>query len=158
MAFDFICCYFQPPIFSLPPIYGLRASGILTLPSAFKLFSRNAMSILGGATTVLLSVWAKCLPSLPLMRIFSLRACASPRFEQEQTSKYFFCLGDQASTSYDLTLRSARSPEQHSRVRTGISRVRKKSTVFCQSLSNHILLSSGSQTTIISCFSNWWMR
>ena len=39
------------------------------------------MSILGGATTVLLSVWAKCLPSLPLMRIFSLRDCASPSRE-----------------------------------------------------------------------------
>ena len=48
-------------------------------------------------------------------------ACASPRLEQLPTSKYFFCLGDHASTSQDFTFRSARSPEQHSRVRTGIS-------------------------------------
>ena len=34
---------------------------------------------------------------------------------------------------HGLTLRSARSPEQHSRVRTGTSRVRNKSTVFCHS-------------------------
>ena len=39
-------------------------------------------------------------------------------------------------------------------VRTGMSRVRKKSTVFCHRRSNHIGLSSGLQTTIISCFSN----
>ena len=62
---------------SMPPIYGLSATGMLTEPSALRLFSKKAMSILGGATTV-----------------------------------------------------------------------------FCQSLSNHILLSSGLQTTIISCFSN----
>ena len=36
--------------------------------------------------------------------------------------------------------------------------VRKKSTVFCQSRSNHMGESSGLQITIISCFSNWWMR
>ena len=78
---------------------------------------------------------------------------ASPRLEHEPTSKYFFCLGDHASTSIDLTFKSARSPEQHSRVLTGISRLLNKSTVFFQSLSNHILLSSGLHTTIISCFS-----
>ena len=37
-----------------------------------------------------------------------------------------------------LTFRSARSPEQHSSVRTGISSERKKSTVFCHSLLNHV--------------------
>jgi len=42
-----------------PPIYPLSTSGICTLPSALKLFSRNAISILGGAATVLLSVCAK---------------------------------------------------------------------------------------------------
>ena len=41
---------------SMPPIYILSASGILTDPSALRLFSKKAMSILGGATTVLLSV------------------------------------------------------------------------------------------------------
>ena len=66
----------------------------------------------------------------------------------------FFWRGDQASTSRLLTFRSARSPEQHSRVRTGMSRLRKKSTVFCHSLTNHWALSSGWQTTTISCFSN----
>ena len=46
-------------ILSIPPIYFLRTSGIFTLPSAQRLFSRNAISILGGATTVLLRVCAK---------------------------------------------------------------------------------------------------
>src|SRR5574344_190064 len=114
------------------------------------------MSIRGGATTVLLSVLAKYLfPSLPFTLIRRRRACASPKLEQLPTSKYFFCLGDHASTSKDFTFRSARSPEQHSNVLTGISIERNKSTVFCHSLSNHIGLSSGLQTTIISCFSNW---
>ena len=49
-------------------------------------------------------------------------------------------------------------PEQHSRVSTGISKLRNKSTVFFQSLSYHSLDSSGLHTTIISCFSNWWIR
>ena len=125
------------------------------LPSAFILFSRKAISILGGATTVLLRVCAKYFESLPLTLILRRLACASPRLEQEPTSKYFFCLGDQASTSIDLTFRSAKSPEQHSSVLTGISRVLNRSTVFYHSLSNHTGLSSGLQTTIISCFSNW---
>ena len=43
-------------ILSLPPMYILSGSGILTVPSALRLFSRNAISILGGATTVLLRV------------------------------------------------------------------------------------------------------
>ena len=34
---------------SFPPMYGLKASGILMLPSACKLFSKNAISIRGGA-------------------------------------------------------------------------------------------------------------
>ena len=58
----------------------------------------------------------------------------------------------------DFNFKSARSPEQHSRVLTGISSVLKKSTVFFQSLLNHSILSSGSQITTISCFSNWWIR
>ena len=45
-----------------------------------------------------------------------------------------------------------------SRVRTGISMERNRSTVFFHSLSYHIMLSSGLQTTTISCFSNWWIR
>ena len=44
---------------SLPPIYGCKALGTSTLPSACKLFSRKAISILGGATTVLFNVWAR---------------------------------------------------------------------------------------------------
>ena len=48
--------YFLGIITSLPPIYILSFSGILTLPSACKLFSRKAISILGGATQVLLRV------------------------------------------------------------------------------------------------------
>ena len=46
-------------------MYGRRASGMRTLPSAWRLFSRNAMSIRGGATTVLFSVWARYLPFSP---------------------------------------------------------------------------------------------
>ena len=141
--------------FSLPPIYGLNATGILTVPSSLRLFSRNAINILGGATTVLLSVCGKYLPSLPFTRILSRLACASERFEQEPTSKYFCWRGLHASTSIDLTFKSARSPEQHSSVLTGISSERKRSTVFFQRFSNHFGLSSGLQTTTISCFSNW---
>src|SRR5699024_4407250 len=64
-------------ILVMPPIYGCSAFGMLTLPSAFKLFSKNAISILGGATTVLFNVWARYfLPPSPLTRIFSLRAWA----------------------------------------------------------------------------------
>lgn len=51
-----------------------------------------------------------------------------------------------------------KEPEQHSSVRTGISMLRNRSTVFFHSFSYHILLSSGLHTTIISCFSNWWIR
>lgn len=44
---------------SIPPMYILSASGILTDPSALRLFSKKAINILGGATTVLLRVCAK---------------------------------------------------------------------------------------------------
>src|SRR5699024_1737269 len=117
--------------------------------------SSDLISILGGATTVLFNVCAKYFPSFPFTRIPRRLACASPRLEQLPTSKYFFCLGDHASTSQDFTLRSAKSPEQHSSVLTGISRERKKSTVFFHICSYQCMLSSGLQTTIISCFSNW---
>ena len=53
------CAFLFYLISSMPPIYILSASGILTEPSAHRLFSKKAMSILGGATTVLLSVCAK---------------------------------------------------------------------------------------------------
>ena len=58
----------------------------------------------------------------------SLLACASPSVEQDPTSKYFCCLGLQASMSQLLTLRSAKSPLQHSKVLTGISKLLNKST------------------------------
>src|SRR5699024_8492699 len=82
--------YFFGISFSFPPMYIRSGSGIFTVPSAFRLFSRNAISIRGGATTVLFSVCARYLPFSPLTRIFSLLACASPRLEQLPTSKYFF--------------------------------------------------------------------
>ena len=41
----------------LPPIYGRRTSGMRTEPSACRLFSKNAISIRGGATTVLFKMW-----------------------------------------------------------------------------------------------------
>lgn len=61
-------------ITAIPPIYGCSAAGIFTEPSALRLFSRNAISILGGATTVLFKVCAKYLPSSPSTRIFRRRA------------------------------------------------------------------------------------
>ena len=62
-----------------------------------------------------------------MILIFNLLACASVKLEQLPTSKYFFCLGDQASTSNDLDFKSAKSPEQHSSVLTGISKDLNKS-------------------------------
>ena len=54
-------------ITAFPPIYGLNASGMVTLPSACKWFSMNAINIRGGATTVLLRVWASLVfPSVSL--------------------------------------------------------------------------------------------
>ena len=51
----------------LPPIYGCNASGMVTLPSACKWFSTNAINIRGGATTVLFNVCASLvLPSSSL--------------------------------------------------------------------------------------------
>ena len=44
--------------------------------------------------------------------------------------------------------------EQHSKVLTGISNERKKSTLFCHNFSYHSIESSGLHTTTISCFSN----
>ena len=88
----------------------------------------------------------------------SRRAWASPRLEQEHTSKYFCWRGLHASMSQDLTLRSARSPEQHSNWRTGMSRERNSSTDQRHIFSYQSMDSSGLHTTTISCFSNWWMR
>ena len=76
------------------PVQMARGAGMRTEPSSLRLFSRNAISMRGGATQVLLSVWAKyLLPSLPLMRMPRRRACASPSVEQLPTSKYFFWRG-----------------------------------------------------------------
>ena len=47
------------PIYSLNPIYLRRTSGMRIVPSACRLFSKNAISMRGGATTVLFSVCAK---------------------------------------------------------------------------------------------------
>ena len=79
----------------------------------------------GEATTVLFKVWTKYVPFSPLVLIPRRLAWASPNVEQLPTSKYFCCLGLHASTSHDLTYKSAKSPEQHSRVLTGISKLLK---------------------------------
>ena len=42
-----------------PPMYGCSTSGMVTLPSACRWFSRKAISIRGGATQVLFRVWAR---------------------------------------------------------------------------------------------------
>ncbi len=56
-------------------MYGWRTFGMLTVPSAFRLFSRKAISIRGGATTVLFSVFAKYfVPSAAFTRMPSLLA------------------------------------------------------------------------------------
>ena len=70
-----------------------------------------------------------------LKRMPSLRACASVRLEQLPTSKYFFCRGLHAYTSRLLYLRSAKSPEQHTSVRTGMPIDTKSSTVYDHSFS-----------------------
>ena len=44
------------PTLSIPPIYGLKATGILTLPSSFTLFSKKAIKARGVAKTVLFRV------------------------------------------------------------------------------------------------------
>ena len=51
--------YFFGINFSCPPIYGLKATGTLTLPSSFTLFSKKAINPRGVAKTVLLSVDTK---------------------------------------------------------------------------------------------------
>ena len=60
--------------------------------------------------------------------------------------------------SQDFTFKSARSPEQHSSWRTGMSMERNSSTLYRHIFSYQSMESSGLHTTIISCFSNWWMR
>ena len=66
------CSYLFGTRIVFPPIYGVRTAGMVMLPSACRWFSRKAMSIRGGATTVLLRVWGRyILPSPPLTRIFS---------------------------------------------------------------------------------------
>ena len=74
---------------------------MVTVPSACRWFSRKAISIRGGATQVLFSVWASwVLPFSSLKRMRRRRAWASPRLEQEQTSKYFCWRGLHASMSH----------------------------------------------------------
>ena len=86
---------------------------------------------------MLLSVWANSfLPVWEFLNFMPRRlACASVRLEQLPTSKYFFWRGLHASTSRLLYLRSAKSPEQHTSVRTGICMDTKSSTVYDQSFS-----------------------
>ena len=48
--------YFLGTRTSVPPIYGWSTFGMVTVPSACRWFSRNAISIRGGATTVLFRV------------------------------------------------------------------------------------------------------
>ena len=58
--FSMRCLYFVVGTRTLvPPIYGCKTSGIVTVPSACRWFSKNAISIRGGATQVLFSVWAR---------------------------------------------------------------------------------------------------
>ena len=131
---------------------------MLTLPSALTLFSKNAIKPLGEAKTVLFKVVTNLLPSFVLVRIDSLLAWASPKIEQEPTSKYLPCLGLKASTSHDLTFKSAKSPLQHSNVLTGMSKLLKNSTVYDPILLYQSMPSSALHKTTISSFSNWCTR
>jgi hypothetical protein len=63
-------------------MYGCSALGILTDPSSLRLFSRKAISILGGATTVLLRVCAKYLPFSPLTRILRWKPMTQKEIEK----------------------------------------------------------------------------
>ena len=127
--------------------------------SGFRLFSRNAISIRGGATTVLFRVWARVFPFSPLMRIFSLRACASPRLEHEPISKYFCCLGRPRLhvQRFHLQVRQIAG-----------AALQRPAQGYRASGKTPRYISIAYQTTLrsppacrrrsISCFSNWWMR
>ena len=107
-------------------------------PSLFWWFSMKAIRARGVAITVLFNVWAKYFSSLDFTLMFSRRACASVKLEQEATSKYFSCLGDHASMSAPFAFKSAKSPEQDSRTRIGISSCLNRSTVRASILSYHL--------------------
>ena len=138
-----------------------RTFGILTVPSACGLFFKGCNQHTGRCSTVLFRVCARyLLPSGAFYTNSRLLACpASPRVEQEPTSKYFFLARRPCSRRPESsTLESARSPEQHSSVRTGMSMERNEVKRIFKSWLYQVMLSSGLQMTIISCFSNWWIR
>lgn len=66
--------YFFGAISVWPPIYGCKAFGIKIRPSSCKLFSINAISMRGVATTVLFNVCGKYFLPLSSTRIFKRRA------------------------------------------------------------------------------------
>ena len=140
---------------SFPPIYGRSGSGILTEPSALKIILQKSNQHTGEA---LPQYYLTCGQNIcrpwPFTRIFSLLAWR--RQDWSDFPPQNISAVSETMPPHQLISPSdlLKSPEQHSSVLTGTSKERNKSTVFCQSLSNHILLSSGLHTTIISCFSN----
>ncbi len=125
---------------------GLEDLGISTLPSACRLFSRKAISMRGARRRVVQRVRQVHLAVLALDANFQAagpaRRRGSSRSRPRNTSSG---AGDQASMSQLLTFRSARSPEQHSSWRTGMSIERNSSTLHFHILLVPVLLSSGLQ-------------
>src|SRR3989337_2617163 len=72
-------------IFSIPPMYGLRASGIITPPSSCWQFSSIATTVLPTARPEPLRVWTNLgfPPSFGLYFIFALLACKSSKLLQD---------------------------------------------------------------------------
>ena len=135
----------------------LRGFGIATEPSSRRLFSRDAISIRGVQQRCCWRVRSTAPSGFSLLRtrMPGRRAMCVAKVGAGPTSVLLLaqrpCL---YVAGLDLGVSQIASSTRGAR--TGISIVRrKKSTVFCHSLSYHILLSSGLQTTTISCFSNW---
>lgn len=111
---------------SLPPMYIRSGCGMRTEPSAFRLFSKNAISMAGRRDDRIVEGVGEVVPRLLIFdadaqpaRLRVAKVGAAAHLE------VFLLAGAPRSTSRLLTLRSARSPEQHSSVRTGMSRERK---------------------------------
>ena len=115
-----------------------------TVPSAWRLFSRKAISDPGrGHAGVIQGVAQLHFAIFILIADAQTAGLGVPQIGAGAHLKELLLAGDQASISQDLTFRSARSPEQHSSCRTGISRERNSSTDIRHSFSYQSLDSCG---------------
>ena len=155
-SFSFVIISDPEPVFPCRPYMAAVPPECLRFRLRFKLFSRNAISILGGATTVLFNVCAKyLLPSFPLTRIFNL-SCL--RISQDLSS-----FRPQSISSVSVT-----TPPRHRILLSDPQDLRNSTPGYepgypccgtdlrCSARVYHTTFwtSSGLQTTIISCFSN----